>query len=419
MLDIVNARLSESDAITTRRAAPDQVSWSAHRLQTALTPIGELASLTAEWRALAASAIEPNVFYEPAFALAAAPVFGRSVFALVVKSPDQELLGLFPLALTRHRYGVPYQLLVGWTHPFAPLGTPLVAREHAHAVLEACFDRIASDPALPKLMLLPMLAEDGPFAAAIEKVLARRSTASARFGLHQRALLEPNGERARYIEDHVSGRRRKELRRQRHRLEAMGSLEFTRDEMPASAVAALRDFFALEARGWKGRGGTAALSQPEIAAFVEQAVCSLAATNQARVDRLTVDGHAIAATITLSSGDTTWFWKTAYDETFRRYSPGVQLALHLTEDLLGEQAMARADSCAVANHPMIDHLWRERRTLSTRLIGLQSGADARFALACQLERLRRAAIDLVRCGRDAFKPKAKRNVTLARAESAG
>jgi hypothetical protein len=38
-------------------------------------PLAELASIAPEWRALAARALMPNVFYEPAFALAAQPVF--------------------------------------------------------------------------------------------------------------------------------------------------------------------------------------------------------------------------------------------------------------------------------------------------------------------------------------------------------
>ena len=42
-------------------------------------PLAELAAIAAEWRALAARALEPNVFYDPAFALAAAPVFGHDV----------------------------------------------------------------------------------------------------------------------------------------------------------------------------------------------------------------------------------------------------------------------------------------------------------------------------------------------------
>ncbi len=53
------------------------VEW---RALTALEPIA------GAWRELAAHALEPNVFYEPAFLLAAAPVFGRDAGAVLVWS---------------------------------------------------------------------------------------------------------------------------------------------------------------------------------------------------------------------------------------------------------------------------------------------------------------------------------------------
>lgn len=46
--------------------------------------ISGLESITTEWRSLAARALEPNVFYDPAFALAAAPVFGEGCGAVLV-----------------------------------------------------------------------------------------------------------------------------------------------------------------------------------------------------------------------------------------------------------------------------------------------------------------------------------------------
>jgi hypothetical protein len=52
----------------------------------------------------------------------------------------------------------------------------------------------------------------------------------------------------------------------------------------------------------------------------------------------------------------------------------------------------RADSCATADHPMIDHLWRERLPLSNRLIGARGGPTA-FAVASRLEGLRGAALE--------------------------
>ena len=58
----------------------------------------QLAAIAGEWRELAANVLEPNAFYEPAFALAAAPVFGRGAGAVLVwsASAPRRLLGFFP-----------------------------------------------------------------------------------------------------------------------------------------------------------------------------------------------------------------------------------------------------------------------------------------------------------------------------------
>ena len=82
-------------------------------------PLAELAALASEWRALASRALEPNVFYEPAFALAAQEVFERGVGAGLVwsQSSERRLVGLFPARIERRRYGIPLPVLVGWTHP--------------------------------------------------------------------------------------------------------------------------------------------------------------------------------------------------------------------------------------------------------------------------------------------------------------
>jgi hypothetical protein len=61
------------------------------------------------------------------------------------------------------------------------------------------------------------------------------------------------------------------------------------------------------------------------------------------------------------------------------------------------------DSCATADHPMIDHLWRERLALCDRLIAVRPAPFA-FALACWIERLRRGAIAAAKVVRDRIRP---------------
>src|SRR5262249_50499138 len=227
-------------------------------------PLAELAGIAAEWRTLADRALVPNVFYEPGFALAAAPVFGAGVGAGLVWSQAMppRLVGLFPARVERFRHGRP--VLVGWTHPYAPLGAPLVDRELSEPVIAAWFPHVDRDPHLPGLMLLPYFPADGELADALAAVLARRGGRSAAFARHQRALLVPGEDRAHYLDEAIGGRKRKELRRQRKRLAESGIV--TSGSAPVGP--ALEQFFTLEAGGWKGRAGTAAREHFAIAAFV-------------------------------------------------------------------------------------------------------------------------------------------------------
>ena len=362
-------------------APPLRVEWR---------PLGSVDE--AAWRALADRAVEPNVFYEPAFAVPATAVFGQDVSVGLVWSPTGQLLGLFPARIQR-RYAVPPAVLTGWTHPYGPLGTPLVDRDDPEAVIETWLDHVASAPELPGLLLLPLM-PDGPFAVALAAVLARRNAESAEFGRHHRAMLAPGVGRAAYLEHAVGAKKRKELRRQRHRLADGGDVAVDTAIHQAAIEAALTDFLSLEAGGWKGRAGTAAIRHDDIRQFVERAVAGLAADGKARIDRLSVSEQTVAATVTLRSGATAWTWKIAYDEAFAHASPGVQVMLDLTETLLADTSLGRVDSCATADHPMIDHLWRERLALADHLVAIRPTRS--FALACRLEQLRRAALSVAR-----------------------
>jgi hypothetical protein len=169
---------------------------------------------------------------------------------------------------------------------------------------------------------------------------------------------------------------------------------------PSDVEAGLEEFFVLEAGGWKGRAGTSARAKSEITGFMCSAVAALAAEGKAQISRLCVNEKAIAVLVTLRSGKTAWSWKIAYDEDYARFSPGVQIMLDLTQQLLADATIDRVDSCATAGHPMIDHIWRERLALADHLISLAPGAPFDFTIGCALEASRRSAIDLAKRMRD-------------------
>ena len=382
-----------ASAIASARRAALADRYAANSFTVEWRPLRGLEPIAAQWRELATRALEPNVFYEPAFALAAVPVFGADTGAVLIWSggKPRRLLGFFPARIEKRRYGINLPVLTGWTHPYAPLGLPLVEREGAEPIIGKFLSHLAADATLPGLVLLPYLPEDGPFAVALDAILRRAQMPATAFSRHQRAQLVPPGERSQYLKSAMGGHQRKELRRRWRRLAETGAIALTIATDPSAIDRALEDFFRLEAHGWKGKAGTAAAADEKVQRFVRNALFKLAAEQKVSINRLLVDGRAIAATIALRSGRSAWFWKVAYDESFARFSPGVMLSVELTGDLLDDPDVLRADSCATADHPMIDHLWRERLSLSNRLIAVRGGRTM-FAVARRLEGLRAATI---------------------------
>jgi hypothetical protein len=386
------AGTSTVSAIASARRAAVADRYAANALAVEWRYLSELEPIADEWRELAAHALEPNVFYEPAFALPAAKIFGRDSGALLVWSgtSPRKLLGFFPGRIEPRRYGLKLPVLVGWTHPFAPLGTPLVEREAAEPVIATWLAYLADDPELPGLVLLPFLPTDGPFATALDAIVRRAQMPVADFNLYQRALLVPDDDRLFYVERSLGQHRHKELRRYVRRLGDIGALLFTTATEQEPVAAAVADFFELESRGWKGKAGTAAALHDDVRGFITAAVAGLAAEGKVAVNRIFIDGRAIAITITLRSADTAWFWKIVYDEKFAQHSPGVVLTFAVTEDLVEDTTLVRTDSCATANHPMIDRIWRERLTLCDRMIAVRPQAP--FSAVRRMEMLRNAAI---------------------------
>ena len=96
------------------------------------------------WNALAARAVEPNVFMEPPFALTAAAHLeaGKRPRFLFVSAPDstigedKKLIGVFALLPSRWFGGI----LRGWLARQAALGSPLLDKDMAATALQQALD---------------------------------------------------------------------------------------------------------------------------------------------------------------------------------------------------------------------------------------------------------------------------------------
>ena len=324
------------------------------------------AGLAGEWRHLADHAAEDNAFFHPDFALAAALHLGEAPRFAAVRDGTGRLVALSPVV--QSRLGRIAPALRTWSHDYAPLGVPLVDPKGLGATVAAFLEGIAGRASL----IAADLPLDGPVAAALGAAAGASRRPVDTVGAHVRAMLvrPPGGTDCRAL---LPSRRRKEYARQMRRLAALGpvKVETTADRDEVSAR--FEEFLTLEAAGWKGRAGTALAATAATAAFAREIVFERSEAGAVRIDSIRVGAHAVAMLVSFVAGTTAYTWKTAYDEAYRRFSPGAQLMLEAPRGLFSDPRVRRIDSCAAADHPMIDHLWKHRLAIGTLVIGPPGG----------------------------------------------
>jgi hypothetical protein len=219
---------------------------------------------------------------------------------------------------------------------------------------------------------------------------------------HVRACLDAKADADDVLRDALGAKKLKELRRQRNRLAEHGTVDFEVARTPAEMAVAVETFLRLEASGWKGKRGTALIQEAGDAAFVRRATAALAETGQCEIVTLRAGETAVAAAIVLRHQDRAFYFKLGVDESFARFSPGVQLTLDLTRHLCADPAIVTVDSTAAADHPMINPIWRGRLAIGDVLIPLRRGdlvvplARASLALRGAIREPARRLVHLLR-----------------------
>jgi CelD/BcsL family acetyltransferase involved in cellulose biosynthesis len=338
------------------------------------------------WGALADRALTPNILDCPEMALPALEHLGMLGTLATARDERGELSGALVAIPRRGVPGLP-TLLSGDFEGFGPVGTPLLAPAAPQEASRQLLDGLAAGGA--RLLVLRGVAETSPAASALRETVRSSGRRLVVLDRHLRAALATDMPGDAYLAASLSSKKRKELRRQLSRLaDELGPVEFRMHSGPHAVAEAMQAFMDLEDSGWKHRRGTSLKRSPRHGAFFGAAVAAFARKGAADVAVLAAGGRPVAAGIVLSSGRCAWYFKTAYDEALARYSPGVQLTVAITRALADDPRFDLVDSTAVAGHPMIDHIWRERIAVADWLIELHP-ADPRFPLAVAAERSRR------------------------------
>lgn len=124
----------------------------------------------------------------------------------------------------------------------------------------------------------------------------------------------------------LSSRRRQDYRRARRGLERLGKIEVEIRSPEVSAVEhGMNEAMRVEAASWKGREGSAMLTNPRLSGFFLHLAQCLARQGQLRLCFLRLNGEAIAMQVAAVHGGRWWVLKIGYDERWAEHSPGIQL----------------------------------------------------------------------------------------------
>jgi CelD/BcsL family acetyltransferase involved in cellulose biosynthesis len=312
-------------------------------------------ALGPEWIQLAADASEPNAFAEHWFVAAALRTLPADAdIRLIEVRRGGRLIGLLAVEVARFYARLPVRFVRNWCHDQAFLGTPLVAAGEEQAFWAAAIAALGAADWAPNFLHLRRIGEGG----AVHRALA----GAAIVHRYARAFLRSDLAPAAYYAQAVRQKKRKELRRLRNRLAELGRLESRVLDDRAELDAWCSAFLDLEQAGWKGREGTALACSAGGARFFHEALAGAWEAGRLQFRRLDLDGRPIAMLVNFLNPPGGFSFKTAFDESYAQYSPGVLLQIDNLE-ILDRADIGWMDSCAMQDHPMIDSLWTERRAI--------------------------------------------------------
>jgi CelD/BcsL family acetyltransferase involved in cellulose biosynthesis len=248
--------------------------------------------------------------------VAAERLYGADSLRLVQARKDSQVVALAPLGVT-NASGVERLEILGASTLFEPCGFGYRDDEALAALCRAVVG-------LRRALVLQRIPADGALLQTFRRAARGRGQ-----------LLEFKASGAPFVpivssweeySQSLSSRRRQDLRRARRNLERAGRVEVQIcSPAPEEVGPALAEAMQVEAASWKGRGGSALLTNARLSGFFLHLSQRLARQGLLRVCFLRLDGAPIAMQIGVVHAGRWWVLKIGYDERWADHSPGIQL----------------------------------------------------------------------------------------------
>ena len=368
-----------------------QTKSQASRLRGELIGVSEIHRIGSEWEDLCSRVIEDNVYYTPHYVHALLNNLPNKAVAFALVWQDRRLVALFPVVADSLSL-IPLAPSRAWRTPYTFSCTPLLDADQAQDAAGALRDILAQTSR--REWHLPSLNVDGPACQAITTALSEAGIPFDFSDSFERASLNRSGSFEDYLSKHLKTHRRKDLMRNRRRLESLGTVTHVHHSHGDDLTQAIAIFLSIEASGWKGAKGTALANTQQTKLFAEQAF----GKGNSRVDLLTLDGVPIAASVAVFAGRVGFTVKCAYDERYRSYSAGLLLELEVVRSFLENGWADRLDAATAGAH-VIDNLWPDRMRVADLVLSFTSvQPELRVAALKKWNDLKREVKSAIRSG---------------------
>ncbi len=278
-------------------------------------------ALAQQWNDLAEPFCNPLLRHEWFLSCLCTLYTENALHVIIVRLGD-EMIAAAPLIIVEHN-GIQWLEIIGVSHLHEPSG--LLYRDTT--ALENLVNAVIS---LRQPLLLSRINQETPLFHTMQKgskgkgLVVRRQT-------NPSGLVQCSTSWQEYYGS-ISSRRRYDHRRARKRADQKGKVTFrTLKPEQHNLQRCLAEAFAVEAAGWKGRKGSALLSNTDLQAFFLEYGAWSTKYQMLRLFFMDIDNQPAAMQICVEYADSIWILKTGYDEAHKECSPGVLLMNYALE----------------------------------------------------------------------------------------
>lgn len=358
---------------TIAPSAP-QTNASAPQLQASWIETDELRSRLDAWDSLANNALARIVPFESNVLLPALKhLVTEPVRVLIVEDVAAEshcnLVGLVPIK-PKSVYRLPFKAAEIWKHDQCFDATPLLHKQFAVEAWKLICEKIKATGF--SLLSLDTVSAEEKFERVFRSVEEQKRIVRFQRDQYQRAAFNPSKTSADYVQENCSKNLRKSIRRQLRRLGDLGKVTWEKSDASSNFEQLAEDFLKLEASGWKGKQGTALASTAATKAFYKEMIQESAKAGKAKFLSLKLDGRIVAMLSDIYSTEFSYCYKTAYNEEFSSFSPGLQTEFKNIE-YLHRDGIELADSCTSASTPPVNRIWGQKLAFQNLVLSLSPG----------------------------------------------